>query len=249
MTDFANSPLIAMLSKFERWASFSDDDRNALLALPFHTCSVERGRYVLRDRDPTTNTHLVLSGFAFREKIVSNGARQILSIHMAGDIIDLTHCLLGGEGHDIRAMTNCQIAIIPNEAVRALAFQSPATIGLAMWRDTLADGSVLREWVTNIARRDSVTRLAHLLCEIGLRIEAAGLGVRARYSLPMTQEHLADCVGLTPVHVNRMLKVLERRGHIEWARGLLIINDWPLFSAAGDFQRQYLHLAVDAVSE
>ena len=118
-------------------------------------------------------------------------------------------------------------------------------IGQALWYDTLVDGSIFREWIANVGRRDARTRIAHLLCEFALRLEAAGLGNHIDWELPMTQEQLADCTGLTPIHVNRMLKVLDKDGLISRTRRAVTVNDWKALARAGDFQSAYLHLPDD----
>ena len=111
-----------------------------------------------------------------------------------------------------------------------------------MWYDTLVDGAIFREWIANVGRRDARTRIAHLLCEFSLRLEAAGLGNHLEWDLPMTQEQLADCTGLTPVHVNRMLKELDKKGLISRTRRSVTVNDWKALAEAGDFESAYLHL-------
>ena len=109
--------------------------------------------------------------------------------------------------------------------------------------DTLVDASVFREWMANVGRRDSRTRIAHLLCEFALRLKVAGLGEQSDYELPMTQEQLADATGLTPVHVNRTIKGLEADGLIDRASARSItIGDWEKLTHAGDFDSHYLHL-------
>jgi CRP-like cAMP-binding protein len=113
----------------------------------------------------------------------------------------------------------------------------------ALWRDTLVDGSIHREWVANVGRRDAATRIAHLLCEFALKLEAVHLGEQLDYELPMTQDQLADATGLTPVHVNRVLRTLERDGLIERATPKsVVIGDWKRLAAFGDFRPDYLHL-------
>jgi CRP-like cAMP-binding protein len=97
-------------------------------------------------------------------------------VHMAGDLVDLQNSLLRTADHNVQAFTQVQIARIPREAIRAIAFGRPA-IGMAMWYDTLVDASIHREWNANVGRRDALTRLSHLLCEFGVRLEAAGLVV------------------------------------------------------------------------
>ena len=101
---------------------------------------------------------------------------------------------------------------------------------------------MFREWIANIARRDARARIAHLLCEFGVRLEAAGLGSKIAYQLPMTQEHLADCTGLTPVHVNRTLKGLEASGDITRSVREVAVADWEKISSTADFEEDYLHL-------
>jgi CRP-like cAMP-binding protein len=233
--------LARMLRKLEYWASFSDSDRQALLALPFTIKRIEPHEYIVRQGDRPAHSCVLLSGFVYRHKIVANGARQILSIHMPGDLVDLQNSLLELADHHVQALTRSEVALIPRKAILRIAFDRPA-IGMAMWHDTLVDGSIFREWTANVGRRDSRTRLAHLLCEFALRLEAAGLGRHDDYELPMTQEQLADCTGLTPIHVNRTLKSLSEEGLISRSKRAISIDDWPRLAQAGDFESSYLHM-------
>jgi CRP-like cAMP-binding protein len=241
------SPLAVMLPKLGRWRSLSEDDRAALLALPYKLRSLGPTQYIVREGDRAENSCLLLSGFAYRSKIVGDGGRQILAIHMKGDIVDLQNSLLGVADHNVQALTPIEIAMIPREAVLQVMRERP-DVGEAMWHDTLVDGSVHREWTANVGRRDSTTRMAHLLCEVALRLETAGLGEHSNYELPMTQEHLADCLGLTPVHVNRTLKGLEADGLITRTVRAVRVPDWPKLAEAGDFNTTYLHMDVDGRS-
>jgi CRP-like cAMP-binding protein len=235
-----------MLRKLEHWASFTDEDRAALLALPHTRKAVEPNQYLVRDMDEATHSCLLLKGFAYRHKIVLGGARQIFSIHMAGDIVDLQNSIVGKADHNVQALTACEVAFIPREAIMKIAFERPP-IGLAMWFDTIVDAAIFREWIANVGRRDAKTRLAHLLCEFALRLEAAGLGTHSDYELPMTQEQLADCTGLTSVHVNRTLKTLGQEGLIAHAKRSVRIADWKRLAAAGDFDSRYLHLSGESL--
>ena len=133
------------------------------------------------------------------------------------------------------------MAKIPIEAIRELSDREPS-IKDALWIDTLVDASIHREWVANVGRRDAPTRIAHLLCEFGLKMDAIGLD-QLNYELPMTQEQLADATGLTAVHVNRVLQGLAADGLIERVTSKsVVIGDWQKLAAAGDFHRGYLHL-------
>ncbi len=230
-----------MVRKLHGWAPLDEDDRRALLALPFSLREVPRGHFVVREGDKATHSCVLVSGFAYRQKIVGNGGRQILAIHVAGDLVDLQNSLLHWADHSVQALTDTTIAQIPVEEVRKLAFARPA-VGTAMWYDTLVDASIHREWTTNIGRRDALARVSHLLCEFGVRLEKARLGDRSRYELPMTQEELADCVGLTPVHMNRTLRALDRLGLVERPKRAIVIDDWARLADIGDFDTGYLHL-------
>jgi CRP-like cAMP-binding protein len=184
----------------------------------------------------------MVSGFSFRQKLAGDGGRQIFSIHMKGDLADLQNSLLGTADHNLQALGHVEVAMIPVEAIQEIAFSRPA-IGRAMWYDTLVDGSIFREWTLNVGRRDARTRTAHMLCEFALRLEVAGLGEKCDYELPMTQEQLADALGLTPVHTNRTLKSLGDDGLITRTKRAVRIDDWSRLAKAGDFDSAYLHLA------
>lgn len=242
MTSRRPDALDPMLRKLRLWANLDADDERALLALPHEVVTVQKQRALINEGDLVTHCWLLISGFCARYKIVGNGGRQIVSIHMMGDLVDLQNALLGCADHGVQALTECEMAKIPIEAIRTLTDRCPR-IKDALWYDTLVDGSIFREWVANVGRRDSKTRIAHLLCEFALKLDAIHLGAQLDYELPMTQEQLADATGLTPVHVNRMLQALVQEGLIERVTAKsVLIGDWKKLAAAGDFDRRYLHL-------
>jgi CRP-like cAMP-binding protein len=233
-----------LVEKLQQLIALDPLERAALRALPYQLRTVQAGGYMVRDGDRPTHCCLLISGFAFRQKLVADAGRSISSIHMRGDMVDLQNSLLGLADHSVQALTGCSVAYIPSEAVKRLAFAYP-NVGMAMWSDTLVDASIFREWIANIARRDAKSRIAHLLCEFGVRLESAGLGDKLAYELPMSQEQLADCTGLTSVHVNRTLKSLEASGEITRSLRHVAIADWDKIKSTADFRSAYLHLARD----
>ena len=236
------SPLELLLRRLEYWGSFSADDRHALLSLPHNVRAAQSGQYLVREFDRAEFSCVLLAGFAVRHKIVAGGHRQILSIHMKGDFVDLQNSMLGIADHSVQMLTNGRVATIQRGEIARIAYERPA-IGKAMWTDTLVDGSIFREWITNVGRRDARTRIAHLLCEVSLRMQVAGLGQQTNYEMPMTQEQLADATGLTAVHVNRTLKQLQKDGVIERSSPRsIVIGDWKKLAETGDFNSNYLHL-------
>jgi CRP-like cAMP-binding protein len=236
--DLTLSPLV---KKLQLWRPLEEAEQQAVLALPYKLVDVLPDKHIVRDGEQPSHSCLLLEGFAFRHKVLVDGARSISAIHMRGDIVDLQNSLLGTADHSVQTLTRCQLAYIPREAIQRIAFTLP-NVGMAMWYDTLVDGSIFREWIANVARRSAPARLAHLLCEFGRRVEAIGLGDRLSYQLPMTQDQLGDATGLTPVHVNRTLKDLESRGLISRSKRHVAIADWTQLEDIAGFTDVYLHL-------
>ena len=233
--------LAPMLRKLRLWVNLDAAQEQALLDLPHKVVTVEKQRVLVREGDDISHCWVILSGYCVRFKYVGSGARQIVSIHMKGDLVDLQNALFGVADHGVQTLTSCRLAQLPIEQVRQLSDAEPA-IKDALWFDTLVDASIHREWVANVGRRDAPTRIAHLLCEFGLKLDAIGLE-QLDYELPMTQDQIADATGLTAVHVNRVLQGLEKDGLIERVTAKsVLIGDWKRLAAAGDFHRDYLHL-------
>ena len=243
--DTDRSTLEPLVNKLAYRADLDADDRAAIMALPFTSRTFERHQYIVRERGLATHSCVMLSGYSVRSKVVAAGARQIVAIHMKGEVVDLQNSMLKVADHSVQMLTTGRVAMIPREAVVQLTLERPK-IGHAMWIDTLVDASIFREWIANVGRRDAKTRIAHLLCEFALRLKSAGLGDQDGYELPMTQEHLADATGLTPVHVNRTLKELDREDLITRVNPRSIrIADWRKLADAGDFDSNYLHMRDD----
>jgi CRP-like cAMP-binding protein len=235
-----------MIRRLDARVSLSDADQDALRALPFSFRTMDAANYLVREGEPPQVCYLLISGFAYRHKVTGDGERQIVAVHMPGDFLDLQNSMLAVADHNVQALTRCEVATVPVAALRALAAAYPA-VAMAMWVDTLVDASIFREWIVNVGRRDALSRIGHLLCEFALRLRAAGLADDSgSYELPMTQEQIADTVGLTPVHVNRVLKELGRRNLISREKRAVTIVDWDRLRHVGDFSARYLHMGDDA---
>ena len=199
-----------------------------------------RDAYLVREGQQATECALLLRGLAFRQKLVRDGSRQIISFHVPTEFVDLQNALLGTADHNVQSVNRTEAAMIPRSAILDLAMARPA-IRIAIWTDTLIDSSIFREWVVNVGRRDSRARIAHLLCELAIRLERTGTGGDGTFDFPVTQEQLADATGLTPVHTNRVLQSLRKDGLISLAANRLKILDWKKLAEAGDFSERYLH--------
>lgn len=234
--------LSLLVNKLRTRTALSPAAEAAILDLPFTRRIYDSPAYIVRDGSTDLGQcGLIVSGFAFRQKLTVEGARQIVSVHMRGDLLDLQHLFLKYADHNIQALTRLEILNIERAALQDLILRHPS-VGTAMWIDLLVDASIYRTWITNVGRRDARTRVAHLLCEFAVRLKAAGLGDGGSCSLPMTQEQIGDAVGLTSVHVNRTLKALERDGVIQRSKRDISFTDWQLVRRVGDFSASYLHL-------
>jgi CRP-like cAMP-binding protein len=197
----------------------------------------------VREGESSSTCGLLLRGFAYRQKFVGDGARQIISIHIRGEFVDLQNCLLTVADHNVQALDQAEIAVIPKTALLETTARHPA-LAKSMWMDTLLDASIFREWVVNVGRRDARSRIAHLLCELALRLEMAGEVKDGVYRFPLTQEQLADATGLTAVHTNRTLQSLRKDGLISLSNFSLVVRDWDGLCELGDFNERYLHHMV-----
>ena len=239
--DSAGELLIRKLSLRSPLAAL---DREVLSALPFDELRASARDLLASEGDRVDRSLLILDGCAAGSKLTAEGERQIVSLHVAGDFIDLHSALMKLADHDIVAIGPLRVATVAHDAVLRAATGYPA-IAQALWRETLADAAIARAWLLNVAQRDAYRRLAHLFCEMGLRLEAIGLFDRCRFVLPLTQQELGDSTGLTPVHVNRTLQRLRSEGLVTTHGSELCIEDWDALAAAAGFDPGYLYLPAE----
>ncbi|HKS65461.1 MAG TPA: Crp/Fnr family transcriptional regulator [Xanthobacteraceae bacterium] len=238
------SHLDAMIRKLRKDTRLDEDDLAAIRAMPIHIRDLAANATIVREGDRPDQCCLMVEGFAVRSKMTDQGKRQILSIHIPGDIPDLQSLHLHVMDHDFRTLSECTVGFISHEALRHVTRKRPA-VAEALWRETLIDAAMFREWIVNVGRRTAPQRLAHLLLEIRERLKVVGLCPDRHYELPMTQIDIADALGLTPVHVNRVLKELRTAGLLEMKRWEVTLGDPARLTAFGDFNPMYLHAAPE----
>lgn len=232
--------LLPLITNLTQRSPLNPDDKDMILALPRLIKRFEAGTFPVRQGDITKTCCLVLSGFVCRARTTGTGSRQILSIHMKGDFVDLQNSFLIEADYNAHAITNATLAFIPKHEVTDLVEKSPG-IRQAIWRNILADASISREWLLNIGQRDAYTRVAHMICEVALRQSAASICNGMICDWPMTQEQFGDATGLTAVHINRMLKSLRDDGLITVTKRTMNIMDWDSLKEVADFTEGYLH--------
>lgn len=233
----------ALLRKLERLVTLTDEDRHALECLPFARETVASRRVLVREGEQVMRCCLLVQGYAARYKVARSGRRQIVSFHVAGDMLDLQHSLLPRADHSVQTVGAATVAWVAVRALKEIALSHPR-IAEGFARDALIDASIFREWVLNVGARDARTRVAHMLCEFVARREAAGIAKIDALQIPFTQEEIGDATGLTSVHVNRMLRALAEDGAFSRTGRDYVITDWEKLKTIADFDPAYLHAAA-----
>jgi CRP-like cAMP-binding protein len=230
-----------LIRKMESVFTLTEDERQALETLPMQVMVIKDDQDIVRMGDRPSRSCLILSGFAATYKVTAGGKRQIVSFAIAGDIPDLQSLHLKTLDTSIATISTCRVGFIQHEALRNICLLYPR-IGAAFWRETLIDAAIFREWVMNVGQREGVSRMAHVLCELLVRLRAVDLVEDHVCDLPITQGEFADAVGFTPVHVNRVLQQMRAEGLIETQGTRLRIPDWDRLKEVGEFDPTYLHL-------
>jgi CRP-like cAMP-binding protein len=184
---------------------------------------------------------LLLDGLMCRYKDLKNGQRQVTELHVAGDFADLHSFTLKRLDHSIMTLTPCRVAIMPHDNLRRITEELPHLTRL-YWFGTNLDAAIHREWEVSLGRRSAISRVAHLFCELEVRLGLVGLTEGDSYALSLTQTDLAECLGLTSVHVNRTLKELRERGLMEFRSGRVVIHELEGLRRTAEFDPAYLYL-------
>lgn len=206
--------MTALLRKLQCYAPLSPRDVNLINSITAKSRVVARQSDLVGEGDSTDVVHIILEGFAMRYKVVGDGKRQIFNYLVPGDICDLHVALIAEMDHTVRTLSDCVVAEIRRHDILNIVAEHPA-LTRALWWTMLVDEAVLREWVTNIGARKAELRIAHLFCEIHARLEAIGMVTEGGFNVPISQQELADTVGLSIVHVNRSLKPCAKKA---WLR-------------------------------
>jgi CRP-like cAMP-binding protein len=231
----------SVLMKFETGMDLSDAERAAIASLLTSTVQFKAGQDMMEEGEQPTHCLVLLQGLACRYRATPNGGRQIMSFQMPGDWLELHSYILRTLDHSIRAVSDCQVATIPYARIDRL-LQAHPHLMRALWRDTLIDGAVFREWVVNVGARDSKSRLAHLLCEVHRRLLAVGLATDDEFHFPVTQQELGEAMGISTVHVNRSVQALKEEGLLEFKRGVARFPQPERLRQLAGFNETYLHI-------
>lgn len=236
-----SSPLIR---KVEKLYPLNSEEKRVLESACARQVLFEPDQDMVREGDKPSDCNLLLEGVACRYKILPNGKRQIFSFHIPGDIFDAQSFILQKMDHSVGTLTSCVVALIPHKTMMHITEAYPR-IARAVWKDTLVDAAIFREWMMSIGRRSAYQRIAHLMCEMFVRMDAVGLAEGMSVPWPITQDEVGDALGLSNVHVNRTIQELRAAKLITLTLTHLTINDWEGLAEASEFQAGYLHLSPE----
>jgi CRP-like cAMP-binding protein len=230
----------ALLRRLRVSSGISDDDVREILALPIAVKQYPAERPVVSDGQRATECCLVADGFCVRSKTIADGKRQILSIHIPGEIPDLMSLFLHVMDHDLLTLTPCTLGFISHDTLQRLHQRRP-NVAEIFWRDTLIDAAMFREWIVNVGQRPAPARLAHVMTELRERLKVIGRADGNSFEMPLTQEQIGEALGITAVHANRVIKQLRQEGVVDFHRGRVTVRDEAKFQELADFDRRYLH--------
>ena len=228
------------VDKLRTFASIGADAVAAIEKATERARSLPARYDLIREGDRPGPVFVILEGWACRYKILPTGTRQILAFLMPGDCCDLHIGLLAEMDHGIQTITAARVATIDRGSMDTMMDRHP-DFARAMYITQLIDEGTLRAWITSMGRRSSIERVAHLMCELFLRARNIGLPTEGHFDLPLSQIMLADALGMTPVHLNRVLKELRHCGAMELKRGSLLIIDPAMLVQIAGFDENYLH--------
>jgi CRP-like cAMP-binding protein len=230
-----------LVRKLESIVDLTAEERDAIRALPMMVRTLNADQDIVREGDRPSQCCLLIEGMLFRYRMLDEGRRQILAFHISGDVPDLQSIHLNIMDHSLASLGPATVGFVQHRDVLGLLGRCPRVAG-ALWRDTLIDAAIFREWMVGLGRRDAETRIAHLLCELYTKMHAVGLAKDHSAPMPITQENFADALGLSSVHVNRSIQELRAQNLIALSRKTLDIKNWERLAKVGEFDPTYLHL-------
>ncbi|HTU11916.1 MAG TPA: Crp/Fnr family transcriptional regulator [Allosphingosinicella sp.] len=231
----------AYLRKLRARDSVSAGEEEAIRSLFSEERDVPSDKTVIRAGERLNISLLLVEGLLCRYKDLRDGSRQISELHVPGDFADLHGFTLKRLDHSVMTLTRCRIAVAPHDRIQAVTTEHPHLARL-FWLTTNIDAAIHREWVLSLGRRSAISRMAHLFCELRERLAVVGLADESGFALALTQTDLAECMGLTAVHVNRTLRELRERGLVEFRSRRVTILDLAGLRRIAEFDPGYLNL-------
>jgi CRP-like cAMP-binding protein len=229
------------LKKLKRRIELEAEEERAICNAVEETRRVGADQVLVRSGDPLNSSLLLLDGWLARSKDLAGGERQVTQLHVAGDFADLHGFTLKRLDHDVMTLSDCTIAVVPHERLQDITERFPR-LARFYWFSTNVDAAITRELALSLGQRSAISRMAHLFCELHVRLDAVGKARPDGFEFPLTQRELSECLGLTVVHANRTIQELRRRGLVELENRQLTIIDRRGLEGVAEFDPSYLYL-------
>lgn len=244
MADQLDEHLLNFFAKLRLRDALREEEQQAIVDAARERITFKAGEDLVREGERPHRSMLLVKGFSSRYRLQSDGARQITALHIGGDFVDLHSFLLKEMDHSVGALTDCEVITFPHDRLVSLTEHFPHLTRM-LWLMTLVDASMHREWLVGLGLLSATERAAHLFCEMYRRLETVGQASGNTFRFPITQATMADALGISSVHVNRVIQELRQRQLISWEGGVVTIFDWNALAAAGHFDERYLHLVTE----
>jgi len=231
-----DSPLARKLSAFIR---LSEPELTVLTGLHRRRRSFRAGGDLVHQGQADSSAYILASGWVASYKLLPDGTRQIVDFHIPGDFLGLRSILFRTADHNIEAVTNIEVSEVQANDLLSAFSTSPRLATAVLWAAS-RDEAMVVEHLVGIGRRSAFERTAHLLLELGARLKLVGLASTAGYACPLSQYMLADALGLSAVHINRVLRELREEGLLTFQRGRVIFGDFDRLVARVGYDKAYL---------
>ena len=231
-----NSPLARKLGAF---VALSEPELAALAVFHQRRRTFEPGVDLVRQGQLGQLAYILADGWVCSYKLLPSGTRQIVDFQVPGDFLGLRSVLFRTSDHNVEAMTKVEVSeVLPNDLIDAFA-NTPRLATAVLWAAS-RDEAMVVEHLVDIGRRNALERTAHFPLELGARLKLVGLGTRQGYACPLSQYMLADALGLSAVHINRVLRQLREEGLLTFRSGQVIFDDFERLVELADFDTAYL---------
>jgi CRP-like cAMP-binding protein len=229
------------LKKLRRRTEISQEEERAIRDAVSETRQVAADQILIRSGQPLTSSLMLLDGWIARGKDLAGGERQVTELHVAGDFADLHGYTLKRLDHDLVTLSECTIAVVPHDHLKVITERYPR-LARIYWFSTNVDAAITRELALSLGQRSAISRMAHLFCELHVRLSEVGRSHPDGFEFPLTQRELSECLGLTVVHANRTIQELRRRGLVILENRRLTILDRSGLEGVAQFDPSYLCL-------
>ncbi|MBE7182956.1 MAG: Crp/Fnr family transcriptional regulator [Methylobacterium mesophilicum] len=219
----------------------SVEDTGRLETLPWRLRDVKADEEFILEGSQAHESCLIVSGYAARSRHLSDGRRQLTAVHISGDFVDLHSLHLDRMDHAVMALSPCRVAFVAHAALLEMMAGAPRMTQL-LWKSTVIDAAIQRAWIVCLGRLSAPKHLAHLLCELCLRLGVVGQTRNGSFDFPVTQQELADMLGLSIVHTNRSLQELRATELAAWNRSRVTVSDFSKLATYAEFDPTYLNL-------